>query len=171
MLYIDNDYQYTGLVMKFEKQLTMLRKYVETKKLRNSKQRENILVLFLEQNKHMTVEEVYEAAKEKLDSVGIATIYRCFNLFCDCGLCNVLTFADGVARYEAVYDNQHHDHLMCTECGKLIEITNNEIEDLQNKIALDHGFVLTDHKFELYGVCKSCLDKRNKVKGVGNGNT
>ena len=65
-------------------------------------------------------------------------------------------FGDGQTRYEAALDRHHHDHLICTSCGNIVEFENERIEELQDRVAEEHGFTVTHHKLELYGLCARC---------------
>jgi Fur family ferric uptake transcriptional regulator len=75
-------------------------------------------------------------------------------------LANEIKFSDGIARYEHLFGHAHHDHLICTECGKLIEVVDSEIEALQNKLAQKHHFTVTDHHVEIYGQCPDCQNQK-----------
>ena len=87
----------------------------------------------------------------KIDSnISMATVYRTMKLFEDTNIVVVRDFGDGRSRYE-IYSNEHHDHLIDTESGEVIEFINDEIEDLQHKVAKKLGYVLTGHRLELYG--------------------
>ena len=87
----------------------------------------------------------------KIDSnISMATVYRTMKLFEDTNIVVVRDFGDGRSRYE-IYSNEHHDHLIDTESGEVIEFVNDEIEELQHKVATKLGYVLTGHRLELYG--------------------
>jgi len=68
-------------------------------------------------------------------------------------------FADGQTRYENVDQGEHHDHLICISCGKILEFTDNRIEKMQEEIAARHHFAIKDHRLEIYGACADCLKK------------
>lgn len=140
--------------MKKEKEL--LKEYIEGKKLRLTRQRELILEGFLAVEEHISAEELYRIVSKKDTSIGLATVYRTMNLLVDCGLAHELNFGDGQARYEHVFDHQHHDHLICNNCGKIVEFSSPMIEKLQEKISREKGFVVLNHKLELYGLCRDC---------------
>ncbi|MBC8414640.1 transcriptional repressor [bacterium] len=142
--------------MPFKEEQKVLSDYIRTKSLKNSEQRQQILDIFLKTEKHLTAEELYLIVKAKSESIGYATIYRTLKLFVDAGLCSELQSPDGITRYEHLYNHKHHDHLICMTCGKFIEILSPEIEALQEKIALKHGFVLNQHRLDLYGTCSEC---------------
>jgi Fur family ferric uptake transcriptional regulator len=142
--------------MSTEEEFKILDDFIRSKNLRRSDQRQQILDVFLKTEKHLTAEDLYNIVKKKNSSIGYATIYRSLKLFSEAGLCRELHVADGVTRYEHHYNHKHHDHLICTKCGKFVEIESPEIEVLQEKIAKKNGFLLTKHRLELYGLCRSC---------------
>ena len=130
--------------------------YLVTKNLKHSEQRKEILYIFLNIDKHLTANELYRTVQKKYLTVGYATIYRTLKLLCECGLCRELRFEDGTTRYEHLYGHQHHDHLICTKCGRFVEVIDPEIEKLQEKLIKQHDFYPQRHRMELYGVCKRC---------------
>ena len=88
--------------------------------------------------------------------MSVATIYRTMKLLSESGLAHARNFGDGQTRYEPAFGREHHDHLICTRCGAIIEFENDRIEQLQDVVAKKHGFRVTSHKMELYGLCKGC---------------
>jgi Fur family ferric uptake transcriptional regulator len=135
---------------------TVLERFIEGKGLRHSKPREQILDVFLGIEQHVTVDELWAAVRKKHEGVGYATVYRTLKLLTECGLCSELTFEDGTTRYEHSYGHSHHDHLVCTSCGKCIEVVDSEIEKLQERLVKPYGFALKYHRMNLYGTCKDC---------------
>jgi Fur family ferric uptake transcriptional regulator len=142
--------------MPFEEEREIFETFIRAKNLRHSDQRQQIMEVFLKTEKHLTAEELYGLVKKKNPSIGYATIYRTMKLLIEAGLCRELQVEDGITRYEHLYNHTHHDHLICTECGKFIEIEIPEIEELQENIAKKNGFILTRHRWELYGLCSTC---------------
>ena len=145
-----------GRVMDLKKERQVFREYIATKGLKQSAQRDVILEVFLKSEKHLTSDELYGMSRRRLPSIGHATVYRTLRLLCECGLCRGLKLEDGVTRYEHLYGHEHHDHLICTKCGKFVEVVDPEIEKLQEKLAKANGFVVKRHRLELYGTCKEC---------------
>ncbi|NIQ97041.1 MAG: transcriptional repressor [Desulfuromonadales bacterium] len=129
------------------------------KGLKSTQQREVILDYFLRSGSHLSTEELYLKIRKKHPNIGYATVYRTLKLFAESGIAEELNFGDGQTRYEAVGNEEHHDHLVCTECGKILEFENEEIEHLQEKVAKQHGFKIKNHRLELYGLCAACSDK------------
>jgi|SRR3989339_7585 len=130
--------------------------YITSKNLKHSRQREKVLEVFLSTDKHLTVEDLYNLIKKQYPTIGFATVYRTLRLLCECGLSRELRFEDGTTRYEHLYGHQHHDHIICTKCGRFVEVVVPEIEYLQEKLFEQHGFYPQRHKMELYGICKKC---------------
>ena len=91
--------------------------------------------------------------------IGYATVYRTLKLLKECGLAYERHFGDGVSRYEVAWDDEHHDHLICIDCGKIVEFEDEGIEKLQHDVAAKHGFTLVRHRLELYGMCPDCQAK------------
>ena len=140
-----------------EKQL--LKNYLSEKNLRGSSKRNTILKTFLNEEGHITAEELYQKVSKEDSSIGIATVYRTLKLFREAGLARMSRFEKGEALYEHDYLHSHHDHLICLKCGKIIEFKNPEIEETQEKIAGKHKFKITSHRLELYGTCSKCSSK------------
>jgi Fur family transcriptional regulator, ferric uptake regulator len=140
------------------KEIVLFEKFLVQKRLRHSKPREFIVRTFLCMEQHITVDELWGAVKKKYPSVGYATIYRTMKLLSESGLCREIRFEDGTTRYEHLYGHEHHDHLVCTQCGRLVEVVNEEIEKLQERLMKQHGFLPQSHRMNLYGICKECRD-------------
>jgi Fur family ferric uptake transcriptional regulator len=114
-------------------------------------QRRVIAKVLSDANDHPDVEEVYRRSSEVDPKISIATVYRTVRLFEEAGIVERLDFGDGRARYEEASED-HHDHLIDVQSGKIIEFHDNEIEELQRKIAEKLGYELVDHRMELFGV-------------------
>jgi len=146
--------------MIIEKEERIFEDYLATKNLKHSEQRQEILSIFLNTDRHLTVGELYRIAQKKYPNLGYATIYRTLKLICECGLCRELKFEDGTTRYEHLYGHHHHDHLICTKCGRFVEIVDPDIERLQEKLFKIYGFYPQRHRMELYGICKRCKGRK-----------
>ena len=102
---------------------------------------------------HPDVDELYNRVSKIDPKISIATVYRTVKLFEEAGILTKHDFKGGKARYEAIVES-HHDHLIDVKTGEIIEFVDNEIENLQKKVAEKYGYELVDHKLELYGVKK-----------------
>lgn len=133
---------------------------LKERSLKSTAQRDDIARVFFASNRHSSVEELYQAVRKVNPRVGYATVYRTVRLLRECGLAAERHFYDGEARFENVEAEHHHDHLICERCGRIVEFANDSIEELQEKIAEQLGFVISRHKMELYGICSSCRTGR-----------
>jgi Fur family ferric uptake transcriptional regulator len=122
-----------------------------SKGLRITDQRRTIARILSESDDHPDVETLHTRAAAVDPRISIATVYRTVRLFEEAGILERHEFGDGRSRYEAASDD-HHDHLIDVETGKVIEFVDEELEELQRRIAERLGFRLVDHRMELYGV-------------------
>ncbi|MEM7253103.1 MAG: ferric iron uptake transcriptional regulator [Pseudomonadota bacterium] len=107
---------------------------------------------------HLSAEEVYRALIDAGDEIGLATVYRVLSQFESAGLVAKHHFEDGHAVFE-MDSGDHHDHIVCVRCGKIVEFVDKVIEQRQRDIAAKHGFEITDHSMVVYGICQpSCGD-------------
>lgn len=149
-----------------------LREYMAKQGLRSTAQRRLVTDVFFRSEGHLSIEELLALVREHEPKIGYATVYRTLKLLKDSGLAHERNFGDGVSRYEVHHHDEHHDHLICTECGRIEEFENEEIERLQERLAARKGFVLTQHRHELYGVCKEFsqgkICKHKEARKAGN---
>ena len=134
--------------------------FLSGRRLRSTRQREHILRIFVDARRHLSADELYHLVKKSTPGIGYATVYRTLRLFADAGLAHERRFADGFMRYEYAASGTHHDHLICTHCGMIIEFENEKIEQLQRTIAKRNRFLVQNHKLELYGLCAACQQKK-----------
>lgn len=139
---------------KDHKEIGLLRDHLAKHQLKLTRQREQILSVFLKME-HITAEQMYRMLAKKDPHIGLATIYRTLNLFCEAGLAQARHFGTQT-QYDNISHKGHHDHLICTDCGKIVEFENCDIERLQEEVARRNGFTIKTHKLELYGVCTNC---------------
>ncbi len=118
--------------------------------LRMTDQRKVIAKVLSEAKDHPDAEELYARASKIDSNISLATIYRTVRLFTEAGIIETHDFRDGRARYETA-DDDHHDHLIDVTSGEVIEFVDDEIEELQKRIAAKLGYELVDHRLELYG--------------------
>ena len=118
-----------------------------------TEQRRLIAKVMSESNDHPDVDELYTRVSKIDSKISIATVYRTVKLFEESGIVTKHDFKGGKARYEELSES-HHDHLIDVKTGEIIEFVDEEIENLQKKVAEKYGYTLVDHKLELYGIKK-----------------
>jgi Fur family ferric uptake transcriptional regulator len=126
------------------------------KGLRQTKQRDEIVNVFLKMERHLSTQELFDIVRKKDKNIGYATVARTFKLLEESGLCRVVDFGDGVQRFEHKYGHEHHDHLICTKCGKFVEIYNKKLERIQEELVRKHGYTQEYHKLDIFGLCPQC---------------
>lgn len=126
--------------------------------LRRTAQRDLILEVFLKTEEHLSSEDLYDLVKREDPSIGHTTVYRTLKLLTEAGLAREVRFGDGRTHYEHHYNHEHHDHMICIECGKIIEFFSPELEAMQVEIAAKYNFALTQHSMRLLGLCENCRE-------------
>lgn len=147
----------------FHEQFLRVKNYLHTLGLRMTPQRQCIMEVFLREEGHRTIESLLTAIHQVDPTIGQATVYRTMKILCEAHVAREVHFGDGAARYEHLHE-QHHDHLICERCGLTIEALDPDIERLQEALAHKHGFILTSHRFTLYGICAKCHTSKPKIK-------
>jgi Fur family ferric uptake transcriptional regulator len=109
--------------------------------------------------RHMTAEDVFRVLLEERSDIGLATVYRVLTQFEQAGILTRSHFDSGKAVYE-LNEGTHHDHLVCTSCGRVEEFYDAEIEKRQQVVSKGKGWILQDHAMSLYGLCGNCALKR-----------
>jgi Fur family transcriptional regulator, ferric uptake regulator len=120
-------------------------------------QRQVIVETFISSDEHITVEDLHHRVRGIDRTVSAATVYRTINMLVEMGVATKRHFGTGSATFECEVNKEHHDHLVCLSCGRIIEFHNDAIEDLQEAVAREHGFRISHHRMELYGTCAECL--------------
>lgn len=131
------------------------RKLIREMGLKITNQRQAILEAFHAGPTHVTAQEVYERVNVNHPEIGFATVYRFLKKMVEQNIATEVRMGNLSARYELNVKN-HHDHLTCTSCGKIVEFEDEKIEELQLSVAKKFRFQLTSHVLELYGLCDLC---------------
>ncbi|WP_458701101.1 Fur family transcriptional regulator [Sulfurospirillum sp. 1307] len=151
--------------MEYDSLLVRFKDILKHNSLKFTKQREAVLKTLYNHDEHFTPESLYLLIKQEYPNlgVGIATIYRTLNLLEESGIVTSLSFGSSGKKYE-LGNKPHHDHIICTNCGKITEFSDDEIEKKQLEIAFKYNFKLTGHIMQLYGVCETCQKLQEKEK-------
>jgi Fur family transcriptional regulator, ferric uptake regulator len=143
----------------------VLEQYLRERGQKMTSPRETVLDAFLKLERHVTAEELFEAARRIDPGIGQATVFRTIKLLAEAGLAREACPDEGGRHYEHAYGHEHHDHLVCAECGAVVEFKDNAIERAQDSIYRAHGFKPSGHKLELLGTCPACSESgRKKAK-------
>jgi Fur family ferric uptake transcriptional regulator len=136
--------------------------YLTKHQLKQTTQRRQIVEIFLNSQSHIDAEALHAKVRKHGLNIGLATIYRTLNLLRDAKLVEQRDFAEGRAVFEPLSPLEHHDHLICQDCGQIQEFENHEIEELQRQVAKRLGFELKSHRLDLFGRClkSNCPNKK-----------
>lgn len=141
--------------------LRNFKKILKSSGLKFTSQRELILKELYSADKHMTSEELHLLLNQKYPNIkiGIATVYRTLSLLESENFVTHLTPLESDTKRYELSIKAHHDHIICQECGKIVEFVDEEIEALQLKVAESLGFKLLNHSMQIYGVCRECQNR------------
>lgn len=145
---------------KFAVEKALLSEHIQSKGLRRTNQRDLILEIFLSNEAHLTSEDLHTLVHKTDPTVGLTTVYRTLKLLTEAGLAREVGFGDGKTYYEHHFNHEHHDHMICTQCGTVIEFMSPDIEKLQDQMAVNFGFKPTHHSLRMWGVCSACQNQR-----------
>jgi len=150
-------------MLNHQREKKQFRKLFQDERIDNFDARFKILEIFLSTEHHVTVGELAQLLEEEGHKLEQDFIGDTLKLMCRFGFAQIRTFNNGKTRYEHRHLGQHHDHMICTKCNKIVEFRNEQLENLQVQIASSHGFHILQHKMEIYGICSECLNKRSKI--------
>lgn len=125
-----------------------------------------ILEVFLQTERHVTVNELVQILKEKGYTIEPDFVRDTLKIMCRFGFARKNRFYNGQVRYEHRHLGQHHDHMVCTKCKNIIEFQDEQLENLQVQISAAHGFHMLQHKMEIYGICPECLKDRIQLMSL-----
>jgi len=145
---------------KLDQRKFKLKSHLSSEKLKYTDQRWAIAKVILKSGGHLDAQEIVSIVKKSQPSIGAATVYRNIKVLCDAGLLELThQTIDGRDVYE-LPDEDHHDHILCVDCGEVFEFNNSKIESLQVKVAKENSFKLTDHRHVIHASCDFLKKKR-----------
>ena len=139
--------------------------FLRKKDLKFTSQRELILKAVFTGHRHFTADQLFEEVRRKDRTISRATVYRTLALLAEANLVEANDFDRGQLFYERKFGYEHHDHLICIDCGKIIEFKNQEIERIQDQVTQGYAFKPLYHRHQIFGQCHGCCKKgagRNK---------
>lgn len=148
---------FNNRTVEYEQLLNDFRVLLKQNNLKFTIQREVILETLYNSDEHLTPESLHHLIQEQQPDLktGIATVYRTLALLEDSSMVTSLSFGAQGKKYE-LGAKEHHDHLICTQCGTITEFVDEAIEKRQHDITDELGFKMSDHSMQIYGICKNC---------------
>ena len=148
---------FNELTVEYDSLLADFKELLKKKGDKFTKQRGFILEALYNSHEHLSPEALHRLVQDKYPDVkiGIATIYRTLSMLEDENIVTSLSFGAQGKKYELGI-KKHHDHMICTECGAIMEFVDEQIEERQHRIAEEFGFKMKDHSMQIYGICKDC---------------
>ena len=146
-----------------QEEIERLKNNLKEKGYKLTPQRRSIIDgIIKNEGNHLTTEELYDLVKVECPEIGLATVYRTVQLLEDIGVVCKLDLNDGCNRYELIHadENHQHHHLICTNCGKVIEVHGDLLEGLENEIQRTYNFEVKNHSLKFYGICNECGIKK-----------
>jgi len=153
---------FNNKTIEYEQLLNNFKTLLKENNLKFTIQREVILETLYDSQEHLTPESLHHLIQEKYPDLktGIATVYRTLALLEESDIVTSLSFGAQGKKYE-LGAKEHHDHLICTECGDITEFVDEQIEERQHAIAKELEFKMQDHSMQIYGICKKCQKENN----------
>lgn len=138
--------------------------FIKRKRLKLTGQRDEILSAFLKVGRHLSVDELHGIVRRGDPRIGLVTVFRTLKLLCEAGIAKEVGFDERRKRYEPCSGQEHHDHLICEQCGSITEVLEPEIERLQDMLCNKFQFTPQRHKMEIYGACRKCIKKKSRKR-------
>lgn len=158
-----------GKEPKFADEKEVFEEHIRQQGLRKTTQRELILEVFLETEDHLSSEDLYWLVQKRDSNIGQTTVYRTLKLLTDAGLAREVRLGDGRTYYEHHFEHEHHDHMICTGCGLVIEFFSPELEAKQDEMADKYNFKPTHHSLRILGICEECQRKEKEISSAASG--
>jgi len=124
--------------------------------LKSTRQRQQIVQAFFAAGRHLTAEQLYQCLQEQEPGIGLVTVYRTLKLLREAGLATGRQFGDAYTRFDPTPADRPHDHLICVRCGRIQEFRDPDLYTLRARVARRQGFTVTEHRLDVYGLCRDC---------------
>ena len=141
---------------KMKSEIDVFREFIRNKGLRNTPEREQVVKAVFSIHDHFDVDELYLSLRRQNERISKATIYRTIPLLLESGLIQEAYFEGGHLHYEHIYGHDHHCHLRCLECGKVVEFAEETVKDVEQRVGVLYDFLVTGHRLDVYGYCTKC---------------
>lgn len=140
----------------YDKALASFTEYLRGHNLKMTRERRLILKEIFNANTHLEAEDLLMRLRKRGEKVSRATIYRTFDLLVTARLIARSDFGHNHYHYEKKYGQEHHDHMICTSCGAIVEFHDDSLEEAQKRICAEHDFAMNSHSLQIFGVCAAC---------------
>jgi Fur family ferric uptake transcriptional regulator len=138
------------------RELAIFRKYLERRGLKLTAERQAVFDELFARHEHFEADELLVRLRARHQKISRATIYRTLELLVDSGIVGRVRIGESGYRYERLRAGEHHDHLICIECGRVIEFMEPKIESLQDEVCARYGFLALSHSHQMRGICRQC---------------
>jgi Fur family ferric uptake transcriptional regulator len=145
---------------KLEEEKDLFYEYLRRKSLKRTHQKDLILEIFLSNEGHLSVEDIYSLAKRKDKKIGIVTVFRTLKSLKECGIAKEISLGDGLTRFEHCYHHPLHHHIICNRCHRVIEFLSPALERVQQSIVDQYHFQPENQRIQIYGLCRDCREER-----------
>jgi Fur family ferric uptake transcriptional regulator len=139
-------------------ELDVFRSYIKGRGLRYTRERENVIKEIFSRHDHFDVESLYLRLRNKGMNVSKASVYRTIPLLLETGLVQEVFHEEGHMHYEHIYGHQHHCHLRCVQCGRIVEFREDSLMHLTERLAQQYNFDIKGHKLDIIGFCPKCRE-------------
>ena len=154
-------------VLDFSAEQARFEGFLRGRQLKLTGERRTLLAAVLAWGSHFDADTLHLALKQRGENVSRATVYRTLDLLVQCGLVRKDSLGHSQAQYEAVKAGEHHDHLICLNCSKVIEFYREDLEALQDAICAEQKFKPLHHSLQIFGLCSGCKGKVNETDLLG----
>jgi Fur family ferric uptake transcriptional regulator len=134
--------------------------YLRQKKLRPTRERMLLLDEIMRTDGHFDADQLYASLSTKGLKASRATVYNTLDLLVECGLISKYRFGDSHSRYEKAFGRPRHDHLICLDCGDIIEFVSEKLDRIQKEVCEENDFTLQNSTLQIFGTCSNCQHKR-----------
>ncbi|MDI6779819.1 MAG: Fur family transcriptional regulator [Bacteroidota bacterium] len=146
--------------MDYNSSIEILKKYIKENNLRSTPERERILKEVIKLDDHFNAEQLYNHLKKKDDKIVLATVYNTLDLFVSTGILTKYRLGAEHSYYEKVIDKPGHHHLICLECGSIVEFVAEILSNYEIKIAKQNNFKIHNSTHQIFGICEECQQKK-----------
>jgi Fur family ferric uptake transcriptional regulator len=148
-------------------QLQQFAEFLSRTGLKATRQRRRIVQAFFAAGRHLTAEQLYQQLQDRDPGIGLVTVYRTLKLLREAGLATGRQFGDAYTRFDPTPADRPHDHLICVRCGRIQEFQDPSLYTLRARVARRQGFTVTEHRLDVYGLCRDCARLGKAPNGRG----